>query len=88
LENGKAEWFSLERGGGRERGRRVNMVQILYTYVCKCKKLIQELGEKGQKRTVARVNSSMIYLINYKNLCKYSNIYPTQHNNNNSFKRD
>jgi hypothetical protein len=22
-------------GGGRERGRRMNMVQIMYTYVCK-----------------------------------------------------
>jgi hypothetical protein len=24
-------------GGGRERGRKMNMVQIMYTHVCKCK---------------------------------------------------
>jgi hypothetical protein len=24
-------------GGGRERGRRMNMVQTMYTHVCKCK---------------------------------------------------
>jgi hypothetical protein len=30
----------LEEGGGRERGRRMNMVQIMYTHVWKCKKVI------------------------------------------------
>jgi hypothetical protein len=25
------------REGGGEKGRRVNMAQIMYTYVCKCK---------------------------------------------------
>jgi hypothetical protein len=24
-------------GGGKERSRRVNIVQIIYTHVCKCK---------------------------------------------------
>jgi hypothetical protein len=26
-----------QRGGGRERGRRINAVQIMYTHVSKCK---------------------------------------------------
>jgi hypothetical protein len=30
-------WHQWERGGGRERGRRMNMVQIMCTHVCKCK---------------------------------------------------
>jgi hypothetical protein len=44
LEKRRAEWFWGERGwhqwnGGddRERGRRINMVQTMYTHVCKCK---------------------------------------------------
>jgi hypothetical protein len=44
-ENKKAEqdlsedWQQWEARGGRKRGRRVNMVQILSTYVCKWKKM-------------------------------------------------
>jgi hypothetical protein len=30
-------WYRWEEGGSRERGRRVNMIQIMYTHVCKCK---------------------------------------------------
>jgi hypothetical protein len=39
-------------------------------------KLIQESGEAGLGKEVEGVNSSMIYLIYYKSLCKYSNIPP------------
>jgi hypothetical protein len=35
---------------------------------------------------VEGVNSRMILLIHCKNLCKYYNVPPTQHNNNNNFK--
>jgi hypothetical protein len=30
-------WHWWEGRGGEERGRRMNMVQIMYTHVCKCK---------------------------------------------------
>jgi hypothetical protein len=30
-------WQWWKRGDGREKGRRKNMVQIMYTHVCKCK---------------------------------------------------
>jgi hypothetical protein len=39
-------------------------------------KLFQESSEVGQKRAVEGVNSSMIYLKDCKNHCKYSNIPP------------
>jgi hypothetical protein len=29
--------LSRERGGGRKRDRRMNMMQIMYTHVCKSK---------------------------------------------------
>jgi hypothetical protein len=35
-------WHWWEVGGGRESGRRVNMVQIMYTHVCKGRKLLVE----------------------------------------------
>jgi hypothetical protein len=34
---GVGSWHQWERGGGREKGRRMNMVQIMYTHICKCK---------------------------------------------------
>jgi hypothetical protein len=30
---GRGEIFGMEGGGGRKRGRRVNMVQIMYTHI-------------------------------------------------------
>jgi hypothetical protein len=39
-------------------------------------------GIRGEEyRRAVKVNSSMIYLIHCKNLCKYHNVSPTQHNN-------
>jgi hypothetical protein len=29
--------LKMEGGGGEERGRRMNMVQIMCTHICKCK---------------------------------------------------
>jgi hypothetical protein len=46
-------------------GRRVNIMQKMCTRSCKCKEV---------KRVV--VNSSMIYLIHCKNLCKGHNVPP------------
>jgi hypothetical protein len=34
---GKEGWYQWEGEGGREGGKRMNTVQIIYTYVCKCK---------------------------------------------------
>jgi hypothetical protein len=30
-------WHQWRQGGGGEKGRKMNMVQIMYTHVCKCK---------------------------------------------------
>jgi hypothetical protein len=68
-------------GGGREKSRRVNMMQIIYTHICKCKKWyllkqLQESGEGGWKRTVDGVSLSMICSIHSKNLLKCYNVPP------------
>jgi hypothetical protein len=34
----------------------------------------QELGERGGKRAAERMNSNMIYLLNCKDFCTYSNV--------------
>jgi hypothetical protein len=39
-------------------------------------KPFQESRERGWRRTVEEVNSSMIYLIHCKNLCKCYNVPP------------
>jgi hypothetical protein len=66
--------FCLSAGSGRERVRRMNMVQKKYTGHVNAKmillKLFQESGEGTWKRAVEGINSSMIYMIHCKNLCK------------------
>jgi hypothetical protein len=61
------------------------MAQIMYTYVLNekiiCVETVSGIGGREWKRTEEEVNSSMIYLIHYKNLCK-TPMYPTQHTNN------
>jgi hypothetical protein len=48
-------WWEGERGGDRERGRRVNMVQRVYTHVCKYKndtcQNCSRNGEGGMKES-------------------------------------
>jgi hypothetical protein len=78
---GSSGWHQWEGGGNRERGRKKNMVQIICTCVRKCKKchllkMFQESWEVGRKRAVEGVNSSVICLIYYKNLCKCYNVHP------------
>jgi hypothetical protein len=66
-------WYWWEEGGGREKGSRKNMIQTMYTHVCKCK---NDMGQDiGKKR--AGENSSVIYLILCKNLCKCNNVPPS-----------
>jgi hypothetical protein len=52
----------------------MNMVQIMYTHVCKCKIIPVESVEGRWKREVEGVYSSIVYLIHYKNLCKCYNV--------------
>jgi hypothetical protein len=64
----------------------MNMVQIMCTHVCKCKndicwncsrnqgRVVKESSGGWWKRAVEGVNSSMIYLIHCKNLCKCCNV--------------
>jgi hypothetical protein len=50
-------WFCLEvLGDGGERNRRVNMVQIMYTHVCKCKNIPVETvpGIRGGRKSSGR----------------------------------
>jgi hypothetical protein len=57
-ENGRVEEILLgeerigtsEGASGRERGRRVNMVQIMYTHVCKCKSDTYSSCSRNQER--------------------------------------
>jgi hypothetical protein len=68
-------WYQWEGEDIKKRCRRVSMVQILCTHICKWKKwdllkLFQEQGLEG-------VNSTMIY---YKNFCK-SQCTPSTINN-------
>jgi hypothetical protein len=37
---GREGWHWWEEGGGGERGRRMNVMQIMYTQVCKCKMML------------------------------------------------
>jgi hypothetical protein len=75
-------WHRWEEGGGGERGRRRNTVQIMYMQVWNAKVYLlklfrnwrrveereQWMGEGG------RGDSSMIYLTHCKNLCKCYNV--------------
>jgi hypothetical protein len=58
----------------------MNMVQIIYTHVSKCKNdtcwNFQELWIEEMKESSGMVNSSMVYLIHCKNLHKYSSVPP------------
>jgi hypothetical protein len=45
-------------------------------------------GIRGWGRAVEGWNSSMIYFIHCKNLCKCYNVPPNQHNNNNNNKKN
>jgi hypothetical protein len=67
-------------GGGGERSRRMNMVQIMHTHECKCKNDTCWNCSRNQegrwKRAVEGVNANMIYLIHGKNLCKCYNVPP------------
>jgi hypothetical protein len=57
------------------------VVQIMYIHVNKCKNdtcwnCSRNHGKGGWKRATEGANSSMIYLIHCKKLCKYSNVPP------------
>jgi hypothetical protein len=74
--DGKGGLALVVGGSGGERGRRMNIVQIMYTHVCKCKNDTcwnccrnQGMGDGGEKG-----NSSMIYLVYCKNLFKCYNV--------------
>jgi hypothetical protein len=61
-------------GGGRDRDKRMDMVQLMYAHVCNCKNYTclnpsrnQRRGDET-KRAVEGVNSSMMYLKHCKNL--------------------
>jgi hypothetical protein len=54
-------------GSGRERGRKMNRMQIMYTKMISVE-TVPGMGE--------RANSSVIYLIYCKNLCKCYNVPP------------
>jgi hypothetical protein len=45
---------------------------------------VPRIGGGGMEESSRGVNSSIIYLIHCKNLCKCYNVPPTQHNNNNN----
>jgi hypothetical protein len=87
LENRRAEQV-LPRGDGRngeeEVGKGHGRVKYSANTVHTCKqmekwdmlKLFQEWWEGGIKRMVEEVNSSMVYLIYYKNTCKCHNVPP------------
>jgi hypothetical protein len=67
-------------GGGRwqeERGRRMNMVLTMYTQVCKCKNDVATapgIRREGVGERSGGGNSSIIYLIHCKSLCKCYNV--------------
>jgi hypothetical protein len=57
------------------------MEQIMYTHVCEWKKMIlvktvPGIGGGRIKESSGGVNSSMIYLMHFKNLCKCHNAPP------------
>jgi hypothetical protein len=96
LENGRAEqalrskglgedWHWWEGGVGEERDRRMNTVQIIYTYVYKYKNdapwNCSSNQARGCKREEEQMNSSTIHLTHCKNLCKCYNVCTIQHNN-------
>jgi hypothetical protein len=67
-------WHRWEGGGGRQRGSWMNLVQIMYIHVCKCK---NDTGWNcsrnwgwGMKESSGGGEFNMIYLIHCKNLCK------------------
>jgi hypothetical protein len=59
-------------------GRRMNMVQTMYIHVYKCRNdtcwTARKIREGCMSENSGRVNSSMIYLMHYKNLCKCYNV--------------
>jgi hypothetical protein len=59
--------------------RKMNMVQILCTQVCKWKnETTPGKGGKGIKENDGGLNSSMIHLVNCKNFYKLHNVPPAQ----------
>jgi hypothetical protein len=77
---GESGWHGWEGEGGRERGRRMSMVQTRCTHICKCKNdtcwnCSGNEGRRAWEREVEGVNSSMIYLIHCKNICKCYNVF-------------
>jgi hypothetical protein len=70
-------------GGGRERGRRMNK-QSIHMHVNPKMipvETVPRIGGGGMEESSRGVNSSIIYLIHCKNLCKCYNVPPIQHNN-------
>jgi hypothetical protein len=61
--------------------RRVTIVQILCTRICKWEVIpvetIPAIGEGEIKENDEGVNSNMIYLIHCKNFCKFHNVFPS-----------
>jgi hypothetical protein len=73
---GQWVWHLWKGEVARERGRRMNKVQIMYTHVCKFKnKTVPGIGGEGMKESRGVVNSSMIYMIHCKSLCKCCNVH-------------
>jgi hypothetical protein len=80
-------------GSSRKRGRRMNMVQILFTHVCKCKNVLCwncSMNWGGEeRRMVEGMNPCIIYSIHFKNLCKCHNVpYPLQPKGNKCWKNN
>jgi hypothetical protein len=63
-----------------EMGRSMNILQIMYTHAYKCQMIPVGTvsGVRGweMKDSSGGMNSSMIYLIDCKNLCKYYSVPP------------
>jgi hypothetical protein len=76
-----SSWGAGTSGKGEEGGKghgRVNKVQILCPHVCKWENDIcsnSGMGGRRVKKSGGGANSSMIYLIYFKNFCKCHNVY-------------
>jgi hypothetical protein len=69
-------------GDGEERGKRMNMAQIMYIHYVNAKMIPVETvpgigGRRNEGEELEGVNSSMIYLIHCKNLCKSYTVSPS-----------
>jgi hypothetical protein len=78
-DQGSEGWHRWDGGGGRERGRRMNMVQKMNTQNCKCKMILVEtfpgIRSGGMGESSGGGKSNVIYLIYGKNLCnEYYNV--------------